>query len=226
MNLIYNVEKSNLTINNILKNELNISNRLLFKLINNKLVYKNNQLCDTRNVANVGDVIQIDLSYEEDNSNIKPTKIDLNIIFEDDSFLVLNKPKGLAVHPSILHFEDTLSNGVKYYFDKINLHKKIRPVNRLDLDTSGLIVFAKNEYVQECLIKQMSNNTFKKEYVPDSEVLGVLTEFKRKGRDHSVDSAGYKLYARFWNLIYPLRWVMRKSKVLGSKVKRFIFRRK
>ena len=70
------------------------------------------------------------------------------------------------------------------------------------------------------------DNTFKKEYVPDSEVLGVLTEFKRKGRDHSVDSAGYKLYARFWNLIYPLRWVMRKSKVLGSKVKRFIFRRK
>ena len=172
MNLIYNVEKSNLTINNILINELNISNRLLYKLINNKLVYINNKLCDTRNVAHVGDVIQIDLSYEEDNSNIIPTKMDLNIIYEDDSFLVLNKPKGLAVHPSILHFEDTLSNGVKYYFDKINLHKKIRPVNRLDLDTSGLIIFAKNDYVQECLIKQMSNNTFKKEYL--AVVIGHL----------------------------------------------------
>ena len=165
MNLVYKVEQSNLSINNILKNELNISNRLLFKLINNKLVYKNDNLCDTRDIAQFGDIIKINLNYEEDNSNIIPTKMDLNIIYEDESLLILNKPKGIAVHPSILHFEDTLSNGVKYYFDEIDLHKKIRPVNRLDLNTSGLIVFAKNEYIQESLIKQMSNNTFKKEYL-------------------------------------------------------------
>lgn len=165
MNLTYKVEQSNLIINNILKNELHISNRLFFKLINNKLVYKNNILCDTRELAQIGDIIQIDLNYDEDNSNIIPIKMNLNIIYEDDCLLILNKPKGIAVHPSIIHYDDTLSNGVKYYFDKINLHKKIRPVNRLDLETSGLIVFAKNEYVQECLIKQMSNNTFKKEYL-------------------------------------------------------------
>ena len=165
MNLIYKVEQSNLNINNILKNELHISNRLFYKLINNKLVYKNDHLCDTRDIAQIGDIIKIELNYKEDNSNIIPTKMDLNIIYEDDYLLILNKPKGLAVHPSILHFDDTLSNGVKYYFDKIGLHKKIRPVNRLDLNTSGLIVFAKNEYIQESLIKQMSNNTFKKEYL-------------------------------------------------------------
>ena len=54
---------------------------------------------------------------------------------------------------------------IKFYFDKINLHKKIRPVNRLDLNTSGLIIFAKNEYIQEALIKQMNNKTFKKDYL-------------------------------------------------------------
>lgn len=165
MHLIYKVTQSNLIINNILKNNLNISNRLLYKLINNKLVYKNNLLCDTRDIAQIGDIIQIDLSYDEDNLNIVPIKMDLNIIYEDDFLLLLNKPKGIAVHPSIIHFDDTLSNGVKYYFDEINLHKKIRPVNRLDLDTSGLIIFAKNEYVQECLIKQMTTNVFKKEYL-------------------------------------------------------------
>lgn len=165
MNLIYKVKQSNLIINNILKNNLNISNRLLYKLINNKLVYKNNLLCDTRDIAQIGDIIQIDLSYDEDNSNIVPIKMDLNIIYEDDFLLILNKPKGIAVHPSIIHFDDTLSNGVKSYFDEINLHKKIRPVNRLDLDTSGLIIFAKNEYVQECLIKQMTTKVFKKEYL-------------------------------------------------------------
>ena len=164
MILKYIVTKNNETINQILKSKLHISSRLLYKLINKKVIYLNNQICDTRNTANKGDLLSVDLSYDEDNSNIVPTKMDLNIIFEDDAILALNKPAGISTHPSILHFENSLSNGVKYYFDCIGLHKKIRPVNRLDLNTSGLIIFAKNEYIQECLIKQMENNSFKKEY--------------------------------------------------------------
>lgn len=64
-----------------------------------------------------------------------------------------------------MHYNDSLCNGVKFYFDSIGLKKKIRPVNRLDLNTSGLIIFAKCEYIQECLIKQMANNIFVKEYL-------------------------------------------------------------
>ena len=164
MNLNYTINQSNQTINQILKTKLHISSRLLYKLINKKSIYLNDKVCDTRNVANIGDYLSVDLSYDEDNSNIVPTKINLNIIYEDEAILVLNKPSGISTHPSMLHFEDSLSNGVKYYFDSIGLHKKIRPVNRLDLHTSGLIIFAKNEYIQECLIKQMENNSFKKEY--------------------------------------------------------------
>lgn len=164
MILKYKVTEQNRTINQILKTELHISSRLLYKLINKKSIYLNDKICDTRNRAEIGDTILVNLSYDEDNSNIVPTKMELDIIFEDEAMLILNKPSGISTHPSILHFEDSLSNGVKYYFDSIGLHKKIRPVNRLDLHTSGLIIFAKNEYIQECLIKQMENNTFKKEY--------------------------------------------------------------
>ena len=164
MNLKYTINQSNQTINQILKSKLHISSRLLYKLINKKNIYLNNKVCDTRDISNIGDHLLIDLSYDEDNSNIVPSKMKLDIIYEDESMLVLNKPSGISTHPSMLHFEDSLSNGVKYYFDSIGLHKKIRPVNRLDLHTSGLIIFAKNEYIQECLIKQMENNTFKKEY--------------------------------------------------------------
>ena len=164
MILNYKVTEPNQTINQILKSKLHISSRLLYKLINKKSIYLNDKVCDTRNMSNIGDCISVDLSYDEDNSNIVPTKINLNIIYEDEAILVLNKPSGISTHPSILHFEDSLSNGVKYYFDSIGLHKKIRPVNRLDLHTSGLIIFAKNEYIQECLIKQMENSSFKKEY--------------------------------------------------------------
>ena len=87
--------------------------------------------------------------FGEDNSNIVPTKMNLDIIYEDDAYIVINKPSGIPVHPSMLHYENSLSNGLKYYFDSIRLKKKIRPVNRLDKDTSGIVVFAKNEYAQE-----------------------------------------------------------------------------
>ena len=172
MILTYKVEKENLTINQILKSELQISSRLFFRLIKNHLVYINGKICDTRSLANVGDLICIDLNYIEDNSNIISKQMDLDIVYEDEWFIILNKPSGIAVHPSILHYNDSLSNGLKFYFDVINLQKKIRPVNRLDFYTSGLIIFAKNEYIQECLIKQMNDNSFHKEYL--AVVKGIL----------------------------------------------------
>ena len=165
MILSYKVEQENLTANTILKQNLEISSKLFSKLINNNLVMVNNKVVDTRCIVHRNDVISIDFNYSEDNSNIIPTKMNLNIVYEDEAILILNKPAGIAVHPSFSHFDNTLANGVKFYFNQINLHKKIRPVNRLDLNTSGLIVFAKNEYIQESLIKQMANNSFKKEYL-------------------------------------------------------------
>lgn len=165
MFLNYNVDKNNLSINQILKNELNISSRLYYKLIKNNLVYLNGISVDTRIIPKIGDKLIIDLNYIEDTSSIVSTKMELNFVYEDKWLIILNKPSGIAVHPSILHFEDTLSNGLKFYFESINLKKKIRPVNRLDFYTSGLIIFAKNEYIQECLIKQMQNHEFKKEYL-------------------------------------------------------------
>ena len=158
-------QDTNKTINKILEERFDLSNRLFSKLIKNKSIPLNNVNVDTRKKANIVDVIKIDLNYKEDNSNIISKKMDLDIVFEDDGILILNKPAGIAVHPSILHYDDSLANGVKYYFEILGVQKKIRPVNRLDFNTSGLIVFAKNEYIQESLIRQMRNNIFKKEYI-------------------------------------------------------------
>lgn len=160
------------TINQIIKEKFDLSNRLFSKLIKNKKIFVNGICVDTRTRANNDDKIVIDLNYNEDNSNIISQKMKLNIIYEDDSILLLNKPSGIAVHPSIKHYEDSLASGVKYYFESIGIHKKIRPVNRLDINTSGLILFAKNEYVQENLIKQMKLNKFVKEYL--AVVEGIL----------------------------------------------------
>lgn len=153
------------SINQILKQKFKISARLQHKLITSKQIFLNGNQADSRIAPHINDVITVNLDFNEESENIIPTPIPLNIIYEDEALLILDKPAGIAVHPSISHYTDSLANGVKYYFDTIGLKRKIRPVNRLDLNTSGLIVFAKNEYVQECLIQQMQTNEFKKEYL-------------------------------------------------------------
>lgn len=158
-------ENKHQSINQILKQEFKISARLQHKLITSKQIFLNGNQVDSRILPQINDVITVNLDFNEESKNIIPTQMSLNIVYEDEALLILDKPAGIAVHPSILHYTDSLANGVKYYFDSIGLKRKIRPVNRLDLNTSGLIVFAKNDYVQECLIQQMQNNEFKKEYL-------------------------------------------------------------
>ncbi len=165
MKLEYSVKCDGFTINHILQNELHISSRLLHKLIVLKKIFLNGVLCDTREKAFKNNILLINFDYEEDSSNIVPTKMDLDIVYEDEWILIVNKSAGIAIHPSVLHYSDSLCNGIKYYFNSISLNKKIRPVNRLDFNTSGLVIFAKCEYIQECLISQMKKNLFKKEYL-------------------------------------------------------------
>ncbi len=153
------------TVRQVLNQEFNLSYNLLIKLKKDKRILLNDVPTYVDNQISVGDVISVNIDFYEDNSNIVATPMNLNILYEDESFLILDKPAGIPVHPSILHFENSLSNGVKYYFDSIGLHKKIRPVNRLDRNTSGIVIFAKNEYVQNSLSKQMDDKTFVKKYI-------------------------------------------------------------
>ena len=176
-----------INVRDVLKSHFLVSTRLLNKLKNFNLIYLNNvpvapnkpvllqKSSSAIFINNIPvtldspvlprDKVSFSMDFDEDSSNIIPLKMNLNIVYEDESFLIINKPANLAVHPTSYHFTDTLSNGVKYYFDSINLHKKIRIVNRLDRNTSGLIIIAKNEYVQEFLIRQMKTNNFIKKYI-------------------------------------------------------------
>ena len=160
------------TIRQVLNDYFHISSRLALKLKKNQKILLNNSPTYVDKKIILGDEIKIVIDFEEDNSNIPATKMDLNILYEDEYLLIIDKPAGIPVHPSILHYEDSLSSGIKYYFDKCNLHKKVRPVNRLDNNTSGIVIFAKNEYIQELLTRQMKNKEFKKEYIAICE--GIL----------------------------------------------------
>lgn len=153
------------SIKAILKEEFLMSDRLIAKLKNTSQIYINSKPVYINHILSIGDILSVNLEFNENSENIVPTKMKLDILYEDESMLILNKPAGIPVHPSMEHYNDSLSNGVKYYFNQISLKRKIRPVNRLDKNTSGIVIFAKNQYIQECLIKQMKTDDFKKEYL-------------------------------------------------------------
>lgn len=136
-------KKTYKNIHSILRNKLQISNRLLTKLIQQNCIMLNGSICDTRNDFEINDILTVSFDYAEDNANVVSTKMDLDIIYEDEWLLIINKPAGVAIHPSILHYSDSLSNTVKFYFDSIGLQKKIRPINRLDFNTSRIGYFCK-----------------------------------------------------------------------------------
>lgn len=160
----------------VLKLEFNMSDRLILKLKRNKKIYLNENLAFTWAPIAIGDKIRVFIDFEEESSNIVSKPISLNILYEDDALLIVNKPPFMPVHPSALHYTDSLSNGVKYYFSSMGISKKIRPINRLDKDTSGIVLFAKNEYIQECLVQQMKSKSFVKEYIAILD--GILSENK------------------------------------------------
>ena len=176
MKLTYVNSSKYSNVKEVLKAEFSMSDRLLLKLKNLNKIYLNGDITSVNHPVLENDLIECYLDYEEDNSNIVPTEMPLNIIYEDEAYIVVNKPAGIPVHPSMDHYTDSLSNGIAFYFNQIGLKKKIRPVNRLDKDTSGIVIFAKNEYIQECLVRQMKSKEFIKRYI--AVVNGNLDNFE------------------------------------------------
>lgn len=102
---------------------------------------------------------------EEGSDNIVSTSIPIDIIYEDEDILVVNKGPNMPVHPSMDHYTDTLGNAVSYYFEKKGESIVYRALTRLDRDTSGLVLIAKNIYSAGLLSKMISDNQIKKTYI-------------------------------------------------------------
>lgn len=165
MRLEYTVKEEE-NIRQILKEVFFMSDRLIVKLKHNNCISVNDEVAHIWTKISKGDKLVVEENFEEESPNIVPNEnIKLTILYEDEYMLIVDKAPGMPVHPSSLHFDDSLSNGVKAYYEKIGLKKLIRPVIRLDKDTSGIVIFAKNEYIQNQLMYQMKTNSFKKKYI-------------------------------------------------------------
>lgn len=170
MELIYNVNQTYYScVKEVLVNYFKISHRLITKLKQENAIFLNNMPCFINEKIYVGDSVKVNLDYEEKNSNIIPTPMPLEILKETNGYIIINKPANMPVHPSCNHYSDTLSNGIRSYYDSIGLKKLIRPVNRIDANTTGIVIFAKNAYIQENFIRQMEKNIFNKYYLAITE---------------------------------------------------------
>lgn len=112
-----------------------------------------------------GDVLELWIREEEASDQIIPTPLPLNIVYEDEDLMVINKPPDMPIHPSINNHEKTLANAVMYYFREKGEAFVYRCVNRLDRDTSGLLILAKNMFSAAVLYRQSAERKIHREYL-------------------------------------------------------------
>ncbi len=139
-----------------------ISGRLFRKLYKAKQIFVNGKFKRKGLTLQKGDLVSIYM--EDEDENTRPEKMEINIVYEDFDLLILNKQQNIVVHPTKSHQENTLSNGIAYYFKEKGIKKKIRFVNRLDMDTTGILIVAKNPFSHQQMALQFETNEVKKKY--------------------------------------------------------------
>ena len=161
---------------NKLKSELldkmNISVRMLCSIKKGKSVTVNGKYVPMHTMVCGTDIIKIELPHES--NEYEAQQMGIEVLYEDFDLLVVEKPFGMVVHPTRNHLENTMLNALKYYFDENGIKSKVRFVNRLDRDTSGILIVAKNAYAHSVLTKDTSMWEMHKKYI--AVVEGKLDE--------------------------------------------------
>jgi len=185
-----------------------LSRSTIKKLIDEDKILVNQNKIKPSYTVKVADLIEVvDVDFSE--TEIIPTKMDLDIVFEDEDVLVVNKPSGMVVHPAPGHYQDTLVNGLLWHIKNLSsINGETRPgiVHRIDKDTSGLLMVAKNNYSHDILAKELQEKKTKREYI--ALVEGVINNKRGKinapiGRDKAnrlkmaVTSSGKEAVTNF-----------------------------
>lgn len=161
------IENSGVRLDKYLINTQDMSRSKIQKLIDNDYILVNNKSVKSSYIVKDEDIITIN-DYEE-NSDILPENMPLDIVYEDEYLLVVNKPSGMVVHPASGNYTGTLVNALMYHCNN-NLSRvngNVRPgiVHRIDADTSGLLLVAKNDMVHNDLAKQISEKSVVRKYI-------------------------------------------------------------
>lgn len=172
------------TIREFLKEELGLSTRLIRSAALENRVLVNKNSVRMRFELHEGDEVVVKLQRKE-SQNIEPEDIPIDVVYEDEDIIVVNKQPNIVVHPTRRHPSGTLANGILYYFKQTNQSCIVRLVSRLDMDTSGLIIIGKNQFAHMALSKEMQENNLEKRYL--AVVHGHLKE-----QEGTIDAPIYR----------------------------------
>ncbi len=150
-------------LDNYLSKKMDESRSQISKIIKSNNVLVNGKVVKAGYNLKIGDII--DVSYEKGDDSITPEQLDLDIVYEDEDVIVVNKANGVVVHPAPGNYHGTLVNGLLYHTKLSDVNGDARPgiVHRIDADTTGLLMIAKNNKAHEILAKELaSKKTFRK----------------------------------------------------------------
>lgn len=162
---IVSSEDSGEKVLTILKRRLHCSGTLVKRLKSNNTIYLNGLPTFSNVPVNTGDEVSIAIFEHRTNDNVPAQDIPIEIIFEDDYIVAVNKPAKMAVHPAGNYIHSTLANALRYYFWKQDIDMTARPVGRLDRNTSGIVIFAKNSHVMSRMISVFEQTEAEKIYI-------------------------------------------------------------
>ena len=158
-------EDLNVRIDNYLSNVLDESRSKITKMIKDNYILVNNKSTKASYIPKQGDIINIEEYIE--NMDVLPEKMDLDIVYEDDDVIVINKGNGVVVHPAVGNSSGTLVNGLMYHSKNLSsINGEFRPgiVHRIDAYTTGLLMIAKNDKAHNFLAEQLQNKTSTRKY--------------------------------------------------------------
>ncbi len=157
-------QDENTFLRDLLASKLLLSHSLVVHLKHQNKIQVNGQLVHTNYRLQAGDLVTINIDLIEEN-NIIPESIPLNIVYEDEDFVVVNKPAGMSIHPSRLGGTGTLANAVTYYWQGLGRNTLFRPINRLDKDTSGLVLIGKSQFAHQGIFNQLKQHIIDRRYI-------------------------------------------------------------
>ena len=169
-------EDINSRIDIYLSKKLDFSRSKIVKMLKEKAILVNDQEVKNSYSLKLGDIVTV-LDYKEESMDVEPENIPLNIIYEDDDVIVVNKENGMVVHPAIGNNHGTLVNALLYHSKNLSrVNGEFRPgiVHRIDADTTGLLMVAKNDKAHEILAKELSEKKTTRKYI--ALVWGVIKE--------------------------------------------------
>lgn len=168
-------DKENVRIDNYLSEKLDLSRSKVSKMIKDCKVLVNGKTVKTSYLLRLNDSIEAE-DYVEEEMNLKPEKMDLDIVYEDNDVIVVNKANGMVVHPAVGNKEHTLVNGLIYHSKLSDVNGEFRPgiVHRIDAYTTGLLMVAKNNKAHEILAHELEEKKTYRKYI--ALVWGVIKE--------------------------------------------------